>query len=101
MTAVGQAAGNGFKCVNADFIFALPGQTCREVAQAGHTLVEMGIDQIAAYPLFRFPYTKLGRSTKETNHNVSNIFKRRKMLGILERIFYDAGFERTLSLIHI
>ena len=95
MTAVNRAVGNGFKCVNADFIFALPGQTYNEVEQAGHALVEMGVDQVAAYPLFRFPYTKMGRTARESNHNLSTIFKRRKMLGILERIFYDAGFERT------
>jgi oxygen-independent coproporphyrinogen-3 oxidase len=95
MTAVGRAAGNGFKCVNADFIFALPGQTYSEVEQAGHTLVEMGVDQVAAYPLFRFPYTKMGRTAKGSNYDISSIFKRRKMLGILERIFYGAGFERT------
>ncbi|MBL7183961.1 MAG: radical SAM protein [Anaerolineae bacterium] len=95
MTAVNRAVGNGFKCVNADFIFALPNQTYNEVEQAGHALVEMGVDQVAAYPLFRFPYTQMGRTAKENNHNLSTIFKRRKMLGTLERIFYDAGFERT------
>jgi coproporphyrinogen III oxidase-like Fe-S oxidoreductase len=95
VTAVGRAVSNGFKCVNADFIFALPDQTYGEVEQAGHTLVEMGVDQVAAYPLFRFPYTKMGRTAGESNHNISNIFKRRKMLSILERIFYGAGFERT------
>jgi coproporphyrinogen III oxidase-like Fe-S oxidoreductase len=95
MTAVGRAVSNGFECVNADFIFALPGQTYGEVEQAGHTLVEMGVDQVAAYPLFRFPYTKMGRTAKESNHNLSSIFKRRKMLSILERTFYAAGFERT------
>jgi coproporphyrinogen III oxidase-like Fe-S oxidoreductase len=95
VTAVGRAVSNGFKCVNADFIFALPGQTYGEVEQAGHTLVEMGVDQVAAYPLFRFPYTKMGRTAKESNNKISSIFERKKMLGILERIFYDAGFERT------
>ena len=94
MTAVNRAVGNGFKCVNADFIFALPNQTYNEVEQAGHALVEMGVDQVAAYPLFRFPYTKMGRTARKSNNN-SSIFKRREMLGILERIFYGAGFERT------
>ena len=93
--AVERAIGKGFKCVNADFIFALPHQTYSEVEQAGRLLVEMGVDQIAAYPLFRFPYTKMGRGARESNGNISSIFKRRKMLGILEGIFYDAGFERT------
>jgi coproporphyrinogen III oxidase-like Fe-S oxidoreductase len=93
--AVERAVSNGFQCVNADFIFALPDQTYAEVEQAGRALVEMGVDQIAAYPLFQFPYTAMGRTTKESNHNIASIFRKRKMLGILERIFYDAGLERT------
>jgi coproporphyrinogen III oxidase-like Fe-S oxidoreductase len=94
-TAVERAVGKGFKCVNADVIFALPGQTYDEVEEAGHGLLEMGVDQVAAYPLFSFAYTKMGHATQEGNYKGSSILKRRKMLGILERIFYGAGFERT------
>lgn len=93
--AVERALSKGFKCVNADTIFALPGQTYSEVEQAGHLLIEMGVDQVAAYPLFRFPYTKWPQMAKEKNHKGVSIFERRKMLAILEGIFYDAGFERT------
>jgi oxygen-independent coproporphyrinogen-3 oxidase len=93
--AVERAVSNGFKCVNADFIFALPGQTYAEVEQAGRALVEMGVDQIAAYPLFQFPYTAMGRAANGNNHDIGSIFRRRKMLSILERIFYAAGLERT------
>jgi len=93
--AVGRAVSSGFKCVNVDVIFALPGQTCREVEQTGHALVEMGVDQVAAYPLFRFPYTLMGGSGDGNNCGLTSIFTRRKMLKILERIFYAAGFERT------
>ena len=93
--AVEQAVGKSFKCVNVDTIFALPNQTYSEVQQAGHLLVEMGVDQVAAYPLFKFPYTKWAQLAKERNYKSAGIFKRRKMLGILERVFYDAGFERT------
>jgi oxygen-independent coproporphyrinogen-3 oxidase len=78
-----------------DFIFALPTQTYDEIEQAGQTLVEMGVNQVAAYPLFRFPYTKMGSDGIESIFKISTIFKRRKMLGILENIFYDADFERT------
>jgi oxygen-independent coproporphyrinogen-3 oxidase len=93
--AVERAVNMSFECVNADFIFALPDQTYDEVEQAGEALVDMGVDQIAAYPLFRFPYTRMGGDSKESNYGLSVILKRRKMLGILEDIFYDAGFERT------
>lgn len=58
-------------------------------------LVEMGLDQIAAYPLFSFPYTKWAQILKEKRYKQSNVFVRRKMLRILEDIFYAAGYERT------
>lgn len=98
--AVGRAVDNGFKCVNADFIFALPNQTYGEIEQAGHTLVGMGVDQVAAYPLFIFPYTKWaeiagGVPLTARGYNSAGLLERRKVLGILERIFYAAGFERT------
>jgi coproporphyrinogen III oxidase-like Fe-S oxidoreductase len=93
--AVERAVNKGFKCVNADTIFALPGQTYGEVEQAGHALVEMGIDQVAAYPLFKFPYTKWEQIAKQNGRKGFSLFEKRRMLGILEGIFYDAGFERT------
>ena len=85
----------GFGCFNVDFIFALPDQTYAELEQAGRDLVEMAVDQVAAYPLFYFPYTKLGESAKQGNYNIPHILKRRRMLNILEEIFYDRQYERT------
>jgi coproporphyrinogen III oxidase-like Fe-S oxidoreductase len=93
--AINRAVNKDFQCVNADFMFALPTQTYTEIEQAGQTLVEMGVNQIAAYPLFKFPYTKMGSDGREIIFTMPTILKRRKMLGILEDIFYDAGFERT------
>src|SRR4030042_805549 len=65
------------------------------IEQAGHEFVEMGVDQVAAYPLFLFPYTEMGAFAKQSNYNILNVFKRRNMLHILEDIFYDNKFERT------
>ena len=93
--AAARAISNGFRCVNADFIFALPDQTYGEVKEAGRTLVQMGFDQVAAYPLFKFPYTRWAQMAKTRDHKTGSLFRRRKMLGILEKMFYDAGFERT------
>ncbi len=92
---VNRVVNKNFKCVNVDFIFALPTQTYNEVEQAGQILAEMGVDQVAAYPLFRFPYTKMESNGVESIFNLSTILKRRKMLGILENIFYDADYDRT------
>ena len=90
-----RAASRDFKCVNVDFMFALPNQTHREIEQAGRSLVEMGVDQVAAYPLFMFPYTKWETLVKKNGYKGFNVVERRAMLSILERIFYAAGYERT------
>ena len=93
--AVGRAVAQGFTCVNVDVMFALPGQTFREVAETGHELVKLGVDQVAAYPLFLFPYTPMGRTAGTRGHVVAQSLTRRRMMSILERIFYEAGYERT------
>jgi oxygen-independent coproporphyrinogen-3 oxidase len=93
--AVERAVNMGFECVNVDFIFALPGQTYKEIEQAGHGLVSMGVQQAATYPLFRFPYTKIGQNSIKNEPGIPLLLKRRKMLRILENIFYDAGFYRS------
>ena len=93
--AIERVVNKNFTCFNVDFIFALPNQTYSDLEQAGLKLVEMGIDQVAAYPLWRFPYTKMGESAKPGNYNIQNIFKRRKMLHIMEDIFYSRKYERT------
>jgi coproporphyrinogen III oxidase-like Fe-S oxidoreductase len=93
--AIERATSQGFKCVNVDVMFALPSQTYEEIEQMGHALVEMGVDQVAAYPLFRFPYTRMGRTGRKNNYGLLRVLKRRRMFRILERIFYEAGYERT------
>ena len=85
----------GFRCVNADLMFTLPGQTFAEVEQAGRILCDLGVDQVAAYPIFRFSYTQMGSSGAEKLFNLPMVIKRRKMLRILENIFYTAGYERS------
>jgi coproporphyrinogen III oxidase-like Fe-S oxidoreductase len=93
--AVERAVTAGFECVNVDLIFALPDQTMGEVEQAARELVELGVDQVAAYPLFTFPYTKMGNGAGASGNGNSGIFRRREMLRLLEETFYASGFERT------
>jgi coproporphyrinogen III oxidase-like Fe-S oxidoreductase len=93
--AVQRAVNRDFKCVNVDLMFALPGQTCGEIEQAANALVELGVDQVAAYPLFRFPYTLMGGNGRTGNYGLGIVLKRRKMLKVLEGIFYSAGYERS------
>ena len=93
--SVERAVGRSFECVNIDYIFDLPGQTVGEIKQAGHDMVNMGIHQVATYPLFRFPYTRLGREYQKNRNAIATMLRRRKLLKILEDIFYDSGFERS------
>jgi len=93
--AVKRAVRRDFDCVNADFIFALPKQSFDEISEAGHSLVDFGVDQVAAYPLFTFPYTPWAEIRKRKHFRNTGLVKRRKMLSILEEIFYAAGFRRT------
>jgi coproporphyrinogen III oxidase-like Fe-S oxidoreductase len=95
MKALERSVSMGFKCVNADLIFALPDQTMEEITQSGKTLMKVGVDQVAAYPLFVFPYTKWAQLAQSRQATRPSILKRRRMLAELERIFYQAGYERT------
>jgi coproporphyrinogen III oxidase-like Fe-S oxidoreductase len=93
--AVERAVEAGFECVNVDLIFALPDQTLRDVEQAACELVELGVDQVAAYPLFTFPYTRMGREAGALSNGNSGLLRRRRMLRVLEETFYASGYERT------
>jgi len=93
--AVARAVSYGFTCVNVDVMFALPGQTYGEIEETGRELVRLGVDQVAAYPLFLFPYTPMGRTNGARGHVIRQSIKRRRMLRLLEDIFYQGGYERT------
>ena len=59
--ALDRLAAGGFSAVNADLMFALPGQTAGDVvADLGHAAA-LGADQVTTYPLFTFPYSDVGR----------------------------------------
>jgi coproporphyrinogen III oxidase-like Fe-S oxidoreductase len=92
---VERAVGRNFGCVNIDYMFDLQGQTAEEVEQAGRDMVNLGIHQVATYPLFRFPYTRFGRASNGNSNALATMFRRRKLLKILEEIFYGSGFERS------
>jgi coproporphyrinogen III oxidase-like Fe-S oxidoreductase len=93
--AIARAVGKGFECVNADLIFALPDQTHEELERSARALIELGVDQIAAYPLFNFPYTQWPRLAQQNRYRSYNLVQKRRMLRVLEQVFYGAGYRRT------
>lgn len=94
-TSVGRAMEMDFECVNIDYIFDLPGQTEKEVEEAGKEMVKLGMEQAATYPLFSFPYTRFGQEASAKRAPIPTMFRRRKLLKILEEVFYSNGYERS------
>jgi len=71
--AVQRAVQLGFKSVNVDLMFALPGQTLEDWKSDVTQMLDLGVDQLSTYPLFTFPYTELGqgentRKVKRPSH---------------------------------
>jgi coproporphyrinogen III oxidase-like Fe-S oxidoreductase len=93
--AIARAVEKGFECVNVDLIFALPDQTHEELERSARALIELGVDQIAAYPLFNFPYTQWPQLVHQNHHRSYNLWQKRRMLHVLEQAFYGAGYTRT------
>jgi len=84
-----------FKCVNIDLMFGLPDQEIKDVEEDVKAAIELGVDQISAYPIFTFPHTKLEEVVKKNGYSLPGIIKRRAMLKKIEELCYDAGMERT------
>jgi len=95
--ALARALRRSFTCVNADLMFALPGQKRAEVREAVQTLVDLGVDQVATYPLFEFPYTAWERTRTDgrVTGRPAGILERRRMLREIERVLYANGYRRT------
>lgn len=61
LAAIHRAKACGFDCVDVNLIFAIPGQSAEDAVRDAERCLELGVDQVSAYPLFTFPYTALGR----------------------------------------
>jgi oxygen-independent coproporphyrinogen-3 oxidase len=90
-----RAVERNFDCVNIDYIFDLPDQTEAEIEQAGQDMVNLGVHQVATYPLFNFRYTRFGRQFHKNENVIDTMFRRRRLLKILEGIFYNSGYDRS------
>ena len=92
---VERAVAGNFDCVNIDLIFDLPGQTRQEIEQAANDIIKLGVHQVAAYPLFRFNYTRLGKDFQKESNALTTMFRRRSFIKSLEDIFYASDFKRS------
>jgi oxygen-independent coproporphyrinogen-3 oxidase len=84
----------GFETINADLMFALPGQSLSDWEADLRALLGLEIDQISTYPLFSFPYTELGaeQATRVVNRPPGRLI--RSMLRMTDRLASESGLER-------
>jgi oxygen-independent coproporphyrinogen-3 oxidase len=94
-SAIERAMKMDFECVNIDFMFDLPDQTPQEIEDAARQIIEMNVDQVATYPLFNFEYAHLKNSYLKKRKALPTMFRRRKLLKILEDHFYPNDYYRS------
>lgn len=93
--ALSLLARSNFASVNADLMFALPGQTVSGVlADLAHA-AELGVDQITTYPLFTFPYTSIGKYLHLAAVRMPKLNVRREQYQAIHQWCVQHGFERT------
>jgi oxygen-independent coproporphyrinogen-3 oxidase len=93
--ALALVASSGFASVNADIMFALPGQTAREVVADLKRAAELGANQVTTYPLFTFPYTAVGEYLHLKGVRLPNLATRREQYRAIGTWAENAGFERV------
>ena len=89
-----RAVHTGFASVNADLMFALPGQELDDWQNDIDAVITEGVDQISTYPLFSFPYSDLGQSQKIRQVKRAESKTIRAMLDITDSLATESGFER-------
>ena len=85
----------GFASVNADVMFALPGQTTADVLADLVRAVELGADQLTVYPLFTFPYTPVGEYLHLRGVALPDLRARHDQYRAITRWCAQNGFERV------
>ncbi len=85
----------GFASVNADIMFALPGQTTADVISDLERAVELGADQLTTYPLFTFPYTAVGEYLHLRGVRMPDLRTRREQYSAISAWCAENDFERV------
>jgi oxygen-independent coproporphyrinogen-3 oxidase len=85
----------GFESVNADIMFALPGQTTGDlIADLDHA-ADLGVNQVTAYPLFTFPYTAVGEYLHLKGVKLPDLATRKEQYHAIGEWARRRGFERV------
>lgn len=86
---------SGFSSVNADIMFALPGQSAEDVVADLDEAARLGANQVTTYPLFTFPYTSVGRYLHLRGVRLPNLATRHEHYRAIERWAERNGFQRV------
>ena len=84
-----------FASVNADIMFALPGQEVADVLEDLAHAAELGADQLTTYPLFTFPYTQVGEYLHLAGVRMPDLRVRREQYRAISSWCAANGFERV------
>ncbi len=93
--ACGRVLGAGFDSADIDLIFALPGQSVDEVEKDVAAAIELGADQISAYPLMFFDYMPFRRELERARVDMPGGQAERDMLNAIVATASAAGYTRT------
>jgi oxygen-independent coproporphyrinogen-3 oxidase len=93
--ACGRVLGAGFAAVDIDLIFAIPDQSVDEVEADIGSALELGADQISAYPLMFFEYMPLKGKMEKAKVDMPGRQAERDMLKTIVRTASAAGYRRT------
>ena len=84
-----------FEIANVDLIFAYPGQTLSEVIADLERCDSFQPEQITCYPLFTFPYSKIGRFQNLKKIRMPDWRVRRKMYYAIMDFFKEKKYRQT------
>ncbi len=88
-------AGSNFASVNADLMFALPGQTAAGVITDLDRATQLGADQLTTYPLFTFPYSTVGEYVRLRAVRMPDLRVRKAHYGAISGWCAEHGFDRV------
>ncbi len=93
--ALGLLADAGFLSINADLMFALPGQSSLDVTSDLARAAQLGASQLTTYPLFTFPYSKVGKYLNLKSVRMPDLGTRRAHYRAINEWTAGHNFERV------
>lgn len=94
LESVRRAVSMGFRSVNVDLMFVLPGQTLEQLDEDLTRMLGAGIDQISTYPIFGFPYSEMGMEQGIRGIRRPDEALIRTMFDLIAIRSRESGFER-------